>query len=121
MVEKRNFQRIPFQCSCKVRCEDLTWVGELLDISLRGALFSIPTATGLELGANCYLDIVLGEGSAQLLFESELVHIEGDHYGFLFLSEDLETLTHLRRLLELNMGGDETMRQELASWLGGRT
>lgn len=120
-MEKRNFQRIPFQCNCQVRCGDREWVGDLLDISLRGALFRISTATGLELGANCYLDIVLGEGSAELQFESELVHLEGDHYGFLFLSEDLVTLTHLRRLLELNMGGDETMRQELATWLGGRT
>ncbi|MDT8421025.1 MAG: PilZ domain-containing protein [Desulfuromonadales bacterium] len=117
-MEKRNYQRVPFQCCCQVRCGDREWAGELLDISLRGALFDLPAAAGLELGANCCLDIVLGQDSARLQFESELVHIEGEHHGFLFLSEDLETLTHLRRLLELNMGGDETMRQELALWLG---
>lgn len=119
MTDKRKFHRISFQCECKISCGDMEWTGELLDISLRGALFQLQKTAKLEPSANCYLDIILADGDIHLQFEAELVHREDELYGFLFLSEDLETLTHLRRLLELNIGGDDLTRQEIASWLGG--
>ena len=38
-------------------------------------------------------------------------------YGFKFLSENVETLGHLRKMIELNTGDAETTRSELSSWL----
>jgi len=37
--------------------------------------------------------------------------------GFKFISEDLEIASHLRRLLELNIGSTEIIAREVASWL----
>lgn len=119
MENRRKFHRVPFVSECKISCGDLAWDGELLDISLRGALFQLPESASLERGANCYLDIILADGNIHLQFESELAHQEGDHYGFRFLSENLETLTHLRRLLELNLGEDDVMKREIGIWLDG--
>lgn len=118
-MEKREFQRVPFQSHCEISCGERCFNGELLDISLRGALFRILDGTDLEIGRNCTLVIQLGEGGMDLRFDSQLVHLEEDHYGFLFLSEDLDTLTHLRRLLELNLGDDELIKREMATWLKG--
>lgn len=119
MNDKRKFHRIPFQCECQISNGDRKWTCELLDISLRGALFTLPLNVSLELGANCYLDIWLADGDIDLQFEAELVHQEEDRYGFLFLSENLETLTHLRRLLELNLGSDDFTRKEFSYWITG--
>lgn len=119
MDDKRKFHRVPFQCECQISSGDRKWTGELLDISLRGALFQLPQKASLELGANCYLDIQLADGNIDLQFEAELVHREDDRHGFLFLSENLETLTHLRRLLELNLGSDDFTKKEFSYWLEG--
>ena len=119
MSDKRKFHRVAFQCECRICCGDRSWTGELRDISLRGVLFQLPANSSLELGSICYLDIVLADGEVLLQFESQLVHRQGSDYGFLFLSENLDTLTHLRRLLELNLGGDDITRHEIEAWLGG--
>lgn len=119
MEDRRRFNRVPFQCDCQISCGDRTWSGELLDISLRGALFQLPETATLALADNCYLDIALADGGIHMQFESELAHREGDQHGFRFLSENLETLTHLRRLLELNLGEDDIVKKELGYWLDG--
>jgi len=115
--ERRKFHRIPFQCECQVHCGERVWSGELLDISLRGVLFRLSETVLLDKGSICYVDIVLAGSDIRLQFESELVHQQGDRHGFRFLSENLETLTHLRRLLELNTGEDESTRHEIEVWL----
>lgn len=119
MDDKRKFHRVPFQCECLIGCGDQSWTGVLRDISLRGALFQLSPKSSLKLGTICYVDIALSDGDVLLQFESELVHRKGDDYGFLFLSENLDTLTHLRRLLELNLGGDDITRHEIEAWLEG--
>ena len=119
MEDRRKFNRVPFQCDCQIRSGERTWPGELLDISLRGALFQIPETTSLAFGDKCHLDISLSDGSIHLQFESEVAHKEEDQHGFRFISENLETLTHLRRLLELNLGEDDIMKKEIGYWLDG--
>jgi len=117
--EKRRFHRIPFQSECRVSCGERVWIGELLDISLRGVLFRLSKTVLLDKGSLCFVDIALVGADIHLQFESELVHQQGELHGFRFLSENLETLTHLRRLLELNSGEDESTRHEIEVWLEG--
>lgn len=119
MDEHRKFQRVPFQCQSQIKCGDRTYAGELLDISMKGALLLVRDLADWEMGHTCFLDIKLEGGDIHLQFEARLAHREESHYGFIFLSEDLETFTHLRRLLELNVGDPEIIDQELADWMKG--
>ncbi|PLY02184.1 MAG: PilZ domain-containing protein, partial [Desulfuromonas sp.] len=41
MQEKRKFHRVPFQCQTQVKCGNRTYSGELLDISMKGALLLV--------------------------------------------------------------------------------
>jgi hypothetical protein len=50
-------------------------------------------------------------------FIGELIHRRGNFYGFIFVSEDAETLGHLRRMLELNFGDAERADEEFSHWL----
>ena len=43
----------------------------------------------------------------------ELAHVEGDHAGVLCRSIDLESITHLRRLIEVNLGDPAASEREL--------
>ena len=68
----------------------------------------------------CELIIHLMNSEITLLFEAEVIHCDQKRIGFKFIGEDTETATHLRRLLELNIGSSEELDKELAYWLKDR-
>ena len=93
------------------------WSGELLDVAMKGAMIGTDTPLPFDFGSRCSLCISLSGSPISLDFQVELIHSEDRHYGFKFISEDLETLTHLRKLIELNTGDAEATRSELSAWL----
>lgn len=116
-MHNRRFRRIPFEADVSLASADQTWSGELLDVAMKGAMVGTDTPLPLTLGAKCILCITLPGTPIALEFQAEMVHCEECHYGFKFISEDLETLTHLRKLIELNTGDAEATRSELSAWL----
>ena len=116
-MHSRHFRRIPFAAEVTLNVGLDVWSGELLDVAMKGAMVGTETPLPLSLGAKCSLCISLAETPIVLNFETELVHCEESCYGFKFISEDLETLTHLRKLIELNTGDAEATRSELSAWL----
>lgn len=115
MVERR-FRRVPFQAETRVAANDSTWTCSLLNIALKGALLE-SARLPLAPGTMCDLEIVLPGTGIPLEFRAVLVHHQDNRYGFKFLRVDLATLTHLRKLLELNTGDAECVRSELMAWL----
>jgi hypothetical protein len=91
----------------------------LLDIALKGALVECDAPLGLSPGATVALSIILSGSPIVLGFDAQLAHCEENRYGFKFLHENLQTLTHLRTLLELNTGDPDGVRSELLTWLKG--
>ena len=117
MTEKRNFQRVPFATDADILFNNQKYKGELLDISLNGALIQGKGSIQLKIGNRCDLTIHLLETEIVLNFEAYLIHTEGNRLGFKFVCEDTETAMHLRRLLELNIGSAEEIEKEIAIWL----
>ncbi|MGR3175634.1 MAG: PilZ domain-containing protein [Candidatus Scalindua sp.] len=113
MDEKRNFSRINFTASTQVEFNDNVYEGELLDLSLRGALLSLKDQVPLKLNDRCVIRISLHSSDIKLVFDSELTHINKNNLGFKFLGEDVETMTHLRNLLSLNVGDYDKITDEL--------
>lgn len=118
-MHNRRFRRIPFEAEVMLNSGCDVWSGELLDVAMKGALVGTDTPLPLTLGTNCSLCISLPGSPIALDFQAVLIHSEGNHYGFRFISENLETLTHLRKLIELNTGDAEATRSELSAWLNG--
>jgi len=112
----RRFQRVPFQAETRVVANDSAWACRLLNIALKGALLESDQLP-IEPGTICDLEIVLPGTGIPLEFSAVLVHHADNRYGFKFLRIDLSTLTHLRKLLELNTGDAECVRKELMVWL----
>ncbi|MCF6178402.1 MAG: PilZ domain-containing protein [Geopsychrobacter sp.] len=117
MTEQRHFQRIPFETVAVVTNAGHSHACDLMDLALRGALFRAPDGLPLQLGDNCALSIFLPSSDLTLDFKGELVHQEGNDYGFRFTREDDTTMGHLRRLLELNYGDARAIDQEFSHWL----
>lgn len=117
-MNNRHFRRIPFEAEVTLNSGQNSWSGELLDVAMKGAMVGIDEEPALlSLGNRYSLCISLPGTPISLDFQAELVHFEESRYGFKFISENLETLTHLRKLIELNTGDAEATRSELSSWL----
>jgi hypothetical protein len=90
------------------------------DISLKGALLECPEGWSGSLGERCHLTLLLGgEPAAKIIMEGHIAHIEGHRVGLACDSIDLDSITHLRRLVELNAGDPELLDRELGILLGG--
>ncbi len=113
----RRFRRFPFAAEVTLSNGQKVWSAKLLEIALKGAMVGTETPLPLDPGSRCSLCITLPGTSISLDFQAELKHCEENHYGFKFISEDLDTLIHLRKLVELNTGDAEVTRSELSAWL----
>ena len=114
MGERRNFQRIPFATAAEINYNGKIYHCELLDISLQGALLLGKGPILLLEGDRCNLSIHLLDTEITLQFEADIMHLHKNRVGFKFISEDAETATHLRRLLELNIGSSEAIDREVS-------
>ncbi len=117
MDEKRYFTRINFKAHSQIEFDNNTYEGDLLDISLRGALLSFKDPVPLKKKDCCTLIIHLHSSDIKLIFEAELTHIHENNMGFKFLGEDVGTMTHLRNLLSLNVGDYDKITDELDFWI----
>lgn len=115
--EKRYFSRINFTAQSQIEFNNKSYKGELLDISLRGALLCFKDQIPLKKCDHCTLIIYLHSSDIKLIFDVEVVHIYQNHLGFRFISEDIGTMTHLRNLLSLNVGDYDKITDEIEFWL----
>jgi hypothetical protein len=112
MVEKRHFTRLNSPFDAIIKIENQVYHGHLIDLSLKGALVELSHQIK-PLGINCLITIPLAASGLKMSFNAKLVHSEDHHFGFKFESEDLDSLIHLRRFLELNCADPEQITHEL--------
>ncbi len=115
--EQRHFTRIPFDARIRIIQTEggQSWSGTLLDISLNGALVVRPDDWSAKIGEPVQLELQLGENTPPCLhMETTVAHIEDTRVGLHCNQMDLDTATHLHRLLELNLGDPELMKRELS-------
>lgn len=117
MNEQRFFRRIPFHTEALIQLADASYQCELIDLALQGALFKHDQDLPLAIGNQCLLTIALPSSDLTMEFTGELIHQRGNFYGFIFVSEDANTMGHLRRLLELNFGNGDDVDREFFHWL----
>ena len=88
---------------------------QVLDLSLKGALLNLPGASALTPSLPCLLKVLLNDKVTVIAMAGELAHVEGEHAGFLCRSIDIESITHLRRLIEMNLGDASLVERELSA------
>ncbi|MBF0469961.1 MAG: PilZ domain-containing protein [Gammaproteobacteria bacterium] len=113
---KRIYSRVNFDAGCQVESMGIVHECELIDISLRGALVIAKEELPLQPEQPCRLAIALEDSDIVLTFEAEVTHNTEQHVGFRFIAQDLDSFTHLRRLLEVNIGDYDTLHREFVSW-----
>jgi hypothetical protein len=119
-AERRLFQRIKFVNDAALSIDDQHFSCRLMDLSLKGALVSVAPGCNLSIGQKGRLSFDLGDPAHLILMEVEVAHLEQTHLGLHCLHIDVDSISHLRRLIELNMGDAESLNRELKSLIQGQ-
>lgn len=113
--EHRLFTRIPFEATVHITSADGSWDCGLIDISLKGLLVDKPADWKGEIEDTFMVELELSGSNASIRMDVTVAHIEQDHIGFRCEHIDLDSITHLRRLVELNVGDTDILNRELSA------
>ncbi|MFY8274186.1 PilZ domain-containing protein [Pseudoalteromonas sp. SSDWG2] len=114
MENRRHFTRIIFQRPALVMVNAQHYGCHLLDLSLNGALISHPLGLHPDSGQKLELVFNLAGSDIDIKMQCEIAHIDQEFIGLHCLELDLDSATHLKRLIELNVGDDKLLHRELA-------
>lgn len=117
--ERRHFTRIAIDCRAQLGCADRLWQTRLLDVSLKGALLFRPEGY-VDSGEPCSLELLLEPSNVVIEMQGHIVHGKEEHLGFYCQHIDMESIGHLKRLLELNMGDEALLERELTELIAGQ-
>ena len=114
---RRKFSRIRFRTDARLYLPDGEFDVEVVDLSLKGALLRLPADAELPLGVAAALCVPLDEIANEIRMQATVAHVEGARAGLLCHSIDIDSVTHLRRLVELNLGNADLLQRELSALL----
>ena len=118
---RRIFTRILFDADTKLQQGDKTWSTQLIDLSLKGILIEEPDGwTDASENESFTAIVALDDNETKITMQMKMAHHDNQQIGFQCENIDLDSITHLRRLVELNVGDHELLDRELTA-LGEHT
>lgn len=114
-VERRTHCRIAFDAPVTLSVPGQYWQSNLLDISLKGALVKRPSGWRENKQGKWRLDIQLHADDVHIIMEAVVKHTEASHIGFHCEHIDLDSITNLRHLVELNLADETLLERELSA------
>lgn len=112
--EKRRFSRVNFDTEVHLVSAEGSWGCRLIDISLKGILVTTPAGWTAKIGDHFLVELLMDSEDAAIRMEVSAMHIGEHHTGFRCEHIDLDSISHLRRLIELNLGDLDTLHRELS-------
>lgn len=100
--ERRHYTRVNFASEAQIVQDDRHYDVKVIDISLNGILIESPEDYTLKTEQVVLIQVQLA-GDINIEMRSKLVHNSNDLLGLQCISVDMESMSHLRRLMELNL------------------
>lgn len=113
-TDRRRFQRFEFDAETELVQGQKRWPVRLHDLSLKGLLVHRPTDWDADPSQPFEARIRLSD-DAEVRMEVEMTHGEGELIGMVCRHIDVDSISHLRRLVELNLGDEALLERELAA------
>ena len=111
---RRQFSRIRFQTEARLILPSGESGVEVLDLSLKGALVRSQRSLAGHIGSKGTLIVRLDEMGTIIHMEVTITHQAEHNFGLACREIDLDSITHLRRLVELNLGDERLLERELS-------
>jgi hypothetical protein len=113
-INKRRFSRIGFDTEVSLISDKGLWKSKLIDISLKGLLITVPKIWDADIGDHYITELFADNEDTVIRMEVSVTHIGERRVGFKCVYIDLDSISHLRRLLELNIGDTDIINRELS-------
>lgn len=110
MKEQRRFARVAFDGEAVLEIGGRKLEVVLVDLSLRGAMLELPPDAAFGPGTTASLTLALDDTDIVIPLECRVSHAQPGRIGVEFTRIDVDAMQHLRRLVELNLGGDAQLR-----------
>lgn len=111
-AERRQFWRAVFHAPVHVAAAGRAHKAQLLDVSLKGALIECGPDWSPRSGDPCHVRLDLVPGTS-ISMDATVAHVRGPQVGLCCDYIDLDSITHLRRLVELNAGSTAWLEREI--------
>lgn len=112
--DRRRFKRIAFNARTELSQGEHRWSVQLIDLSLKGLLIQRPEPWQGDETQPFAADIHLSD-DVDVRMDVQLTRKDYGQLGFVCLHIDLESVEHLRRLIELNLADKEELDRELGA------
>jgi hypothetical protein len=110
--DNRHFHRILYKDEAILNRDENTWHCEIIDLSLKGCLLRLELPWEEDPEKLYTLTLKLSE-QAQIKMELTPTHVVGNKVGFKCEHIDLDSISELRRLVELNLGNSLLLERDL--------
>lgn len=114
--ERRRFSRIDFDARVEIAQGDKNWQAQLLDISLKGLLLAKMGPYQLQPTTPILVKIILSDQTS-IAMSAQVVHQTLEQLNLACVTIDIDSISHLRRLIELNIGDARAAERELSELL----
>jgi len=111
--EQRRFTRVAFVNHISLNKGEQQWDGTVVDISFNGILVSSDVNIDVDDNSPIMGATIHFENGDRINARLALAHHHGKFYGFRFHEIDSDSLTHLRGIIEYNLGDGHTCEREL--------
>jgi len=111
--ERRRFSRILFDAHVELAQGDYHWRATLLDISLKGLLLQQKLPENINHREPILVKVLLTD-STTIAMSVMVTHQHHNQLGLTCESIDIDSISHLRRLIELNLGDTDAAERELS-------
>lgn len=117
--DRRQFLRSVFHAPVQLRLGRQESPATLHDVSLKGALVEVEPGWTGQIGQACRLWLELAP-AVSIQMETTVAHVEGLHVGLHCERLDLDSMTHLRQLVEHNAHDPALLERDLATLMAQR-
>jgi len=114
MENRRQFTRILFSIQATLTIEGRSYNVSLYDISLNGALITVKESVRELKTKTGTLNFSLSDNKSQVMMDITVVHENKEEIGLRCNAIDIDSVTHLRRLVELNLADNTQLNKELS-------
>lgn len=112
--DRRRFKRIAFDAKTNLSQGEHSWQVQLVDLSLKGMLIERPQSWEADTNEPFHADIKLSN-EVHVEMDVRLTHDDHGQLGFVCEHITLDSISHLRRLIELNLADHDELERELAA------
>ena len=113
MIERRRFSRIVYQAQAVLTQESVEVIALVSDLSLHGLLLTSEQSDLLDAGKQVDVEFSLPGSDVTIQLVGNIVGLNNNVIRLSIDHIDIESIGHLKRLVELNVGDDDLLHRDI--------